>query len=72
LDGITHEEKSVKAKDRIKQDKLESLGYTVLRFKDEDVVYSLEDVEKEIKEWITEFEKIHPEVIARRKRRKRS
>jgi len=71
LDGLTHHEKSVKAKDRNKQNKLETLDYTVLRFKDEEVVNSLDDVRKKIKNWISEYEKMYPEVVERKKRRRK-
>jgi len=71
LDGITHHERSVKAKDKKKQNKLEQFEYTVLRFKDEEVVNSLDDVRKKLRNWICEYEKTHPEVMERKKRRRR-
>lgn len=35
LDGITHQFEEVQKKDKIKQEKLESFGLTILRFEDE-------------------------------------
>ncbi len=48
------------------------LGYTVLRFKDEEVLYSLGDVIKKIENCMFEYEKMHPEVLLKKVRRKRS
>jgi very-short-patch-repair endonuclease len=71
LDGSTHFEKSVRVKDKKKQTEIESLGFTLLRFKDEEVVNSLYEVREKIKNWISSYEKMHPEVLERKKRRRR-
>ena len=63
LDGVTHFEKSVKAKDRWKQSEIESHGYTLLRFNDEEVIGELEKVKEEIESRIRAYEKEHPEVL---------
>ncbi len=59
LDGITHHFKNVQIRDQIKESKLNDLGITVLRFKDEDVYYRIEDVLETIEWYVTEFEKTH-------------
>jgi len=48
VDGMTHEDEEVFAKDEIRQKKLESAGFTVLRFNDEEVLKDIENVEAEI------------------------
>ncbi len=72
LDGATHLDKSVEMKDKLKEKRLKLLGYTVLRFKDEEVLYSLEDVIKKIENCISEYEKMHPEIVLKKVRRRRS
>jgi very-short-patch-repair endonuclease len=70
LDGSTHFEKSVKIKDRMKQYKIESGGYSLLRFKDEQVVGELDLVKAKIESWIKGYEKEHPEVLRFKVRKK--
>lgn len=60
LDGITHYFDDVQIKDQIKESRLNELGVTVLRIKDEEVYYNIEDVLEIIEKYITEFEKTHP------------
>ena len=48
VDGYSHQISENDAKDRIRQDRLESLGYTVLRFKDEEVLNSMNQVRESI------------------------
>ncbi len=60
LDGITHHFGDVQIRDKIKESKLNDLGITVLRFKDEDVYYRIEDVLEAIERYVTEFEKHTP------------
>jgi very-short-patch-repair endonuclease len=55
LDGITHTFPEVIRKDRIKQKRLESLGLTVLRFKDEEIFSNLDAVIKRIEIYINNF-----------------
>ena len=56
LDGESHQFEEIKRKDIRKQKKLESLGLTVLRFEDEIVFDSLEQVLEEIENYIKEYE----------------
>ena len=60
LDGITHHFEDVQIRDKIKESKLNDLGITVLRFKDEDVYYRIEDVLEAIERYVTELEKHTP------------
>lgn len=54
IDGASHDDK-VEA-DRIRQQKLEDLGLTVLRFKDGDVKGNIKGVLEALENWIDEFE----------------
>jgi very-short-patch-repair endonuclease len=67
-DGVTHLEEVVKRKDKEKQENLFSLGYTILRFKDTEVVEDLEDVRERIELWIRDYENKYPEVIKKKER----
>ena len=67
-DGATHLEEDVIRKDKEKQGNLFSHGYTILRFKDTEVVEDLEDVRKKIELWIREYENKYPEVIKKKER----
>lgn len=51
LDGWTHDSEKTKLKDKNKQVYLESLGYKVLRFTNEQVYGDVEKVLDEIKKW---------------------
>jgi very-short-patch-repair endonuclease len=57
LDGITHQFEDVQEKDKIKQEKLESLGLKVLRFEDEEVINDIDNVLRVVEKYIFEFEK---------------
>ena len=54
IDGESHDQKL--EKDRLRQQKLESLGLSFLRFYDLDVKNDLDDVIRVIELWIDEFE----------------
>lgn len=60
LDGITHQFEDVQIKDKVKQKKLESLGLTVLRFEDDEVMNDIDNVLRVIDNYIFEFEKTLP------------
>jgi len=60
LDGITHHSQEVQLKDQKKTKNLEAVGFTVLRFPDEQVLNNLNFVIAEIADWIENFEKNHP------------
>jgi len=60
LDGITHHSQEVQLKDQKKTKNLEAVGFTVLRFPDEQVLNNMNFVIAEIADWIENFEKNHP------------
>ncbi len=55
VDGISHSDKS--ESDQIRQQKLELLGLTILRFYDWDVRKNIFAVVQTIENWIEKFEK---------------
>jgi very-short-patch-repair endonuclease len=52
LDGYTHDFPEVQEKDKIKEKRMNELKITILRFKDEEVYYSIEKVLNVIECWI--------------------
>jgi very-short-patch-repair endonuclease len=56
LDGITHHEDAVIAKDKIKEERMKSLGISMLRFPDVQVYNHMPDVLSEIHLFIDDFE----------------
>jgi very-short-patch-repair endonuclease len=56
VDGPYHEEPKIKKNDRIRQRALENSGYLVYRFKNEEVVSSLDYVVDKIKSILNEFD----------------
>jgi very-short-patch-repair endonuclease len=59
VDGITHESEEARLRDELRQDKLEALGISFLRF---DALLVLNDVEavlKAIATWIEEYEEVN-------------
>ena len=60
VDGITHHYEETIKKDEIRQKALESAGFTVLRFSDEDVLNNIQAVHNYLEDWIEK--KIGPQV----------
>ncbi|MBW3546323.1 MAG: DUF559 domain-containing protein [Bacteroidetes bacterium] len=56
VDGLTHEWEETVVKDIKKQGALEAVGFTVLRFTDEEVLQQINWVLDKIEEYIDEFE----------------
>ncbi len=54
VDGSSHNEKL--DYDEIRQKRLEDLGFTVLRFTNDDVLHNLEGVIKSLEDWVATFE----------------
>lgn len=52
IDGGIHDRWDVKRKDRIRQERLEEAGFTVLRFTNEQVLRDRASVEMALDEWI--------------------
>jgi very-short-patch-repair endonuclease len=71
-DGVTHLEDEVKLKDKIKENNLTANNYSVLRFKDEEVVSDIDNVKTILIEWINNYEKIHPEVLKYKARKRKN
>ncbi len=62
VDGLTHQWDEVVARDIIRQQNLESIGFTVIRFDDEEVLTQINQVVHKIEEYIDYFNMIknHP------------
>jgi very-short-patch-repair endonuclease len=60
VDGYTHNFEEVIKKDRKKQDYLENLGITVLRFRDEEVIEDIDSVLRRIEKHILEYTNSSP------------
>ncbi len=60
VDGMTHTFENVIKNDAIRQKNLEHAGFKVIRFKDEEVLKSIEIVKKKIEEEIEKLEKMSP------------
>lgn len=52
VDGITHQWEDAIKKDEIRQKALESAGFTVLRFSDEEVLNNIQAVFNYLEDWI--------------------
>ena len=62
IDGISHDVEQAYDKDMERQQKLEELGVSFLRFDDRKVRNDMENVLREIEGWIIEWEKTHPDL----------
>lgn len=58
VDGVSHNQKSVQEKDRAKEEFLNSIGITVLRFQDSEIYPENRDALRAIEEYVLEFEKL--------------
>ncbi|HYG39508.1 MAG TPA: endonuclease domain-containing protein [Cytophagales bacterium] len=54
VDGVTHTWEEVIEKDQTRQKRLEEVGFTVLRFTDEEVLKNINGVASSIEDWIGE------------------
>lgn len=52
VDGITHQWEETIKKDEIKQKALESVGFTLLRFTDEEMLNNIQSVFNYLENWI--------------------
>ncbi len=57
VDGFTHLLNETKHRDQKKQTDLEAVGFTILRFKDEEVLRQIGQVIETVENWIVEKEK---------------
>lgn len=56
-DGLSHFDAEVVEKDELKEKEIKKLGYSILRFDDDEIMNDLENVRREIEGWI---EQNHP------------
>ena len=59
VDGISHWAEDVVKNDEIRQKELEEVGFTVIRFIDEDVLNDIENVERVLLGYVEEFNNTH-------------
>jgi very-short-patch-repair endonuclease len=59
VDGITHYDDETRIKDELRQKDLETVGFVVLRFNDNEVLNNIDSVFQTIDVWIEEYEKAH-------------
>ena len=60
VDGLTHQWEEVAVNDILREEVLIKVGFTMLRFNDEDVLDHIDDVFYKINEFIENLEKNHP------------
>ena len=60
VDGITHWDEDVVKKDKKRQRNLEEIGFTVLRFDDNDVLHDIDNVERVLLGFVDDFENSTP------------
>jgi very-short-patch-repair endonuclease len=63
VDGLTHQWEEIYENDMIRQKKLEDIGFTVLRFDDNDVLKHIDHVHMHIEDTIKELLKNPPPLI---------
>ena len=55
VDGMSHWDEEVVTRDKIRQKKLEEIGFAVIRFNDEDVLSDIENVERVLVGYVDDF-----------------
>ncbi len=60
VDGITHLNEGVVKNDEIRQEVLEKIGFTVLRFNDDEVLKDIRNVERVLDAYVEEYEMKRP------------
>jgi len=66
LDGATHIGKE--KKDIKRQTSLENKGFTIIRFKDSEVMEQFQCVKTKLGKWIVEYENSNPEVVLKKRK----
>jgi len=56
VDGITHLDEEVAENDEIRQKSLEDIGFTILRFNDDEVLNDMRNVERILEAFVEEYE----------------
>ena len=62
IDGSSHDTEERQGEDKIRQEILEELGIIFLRFRNEEVKISTDEVVSEIKDWIVKNNKYKPTI----------
>ena len=70
VDGITHADPGAVRSDEVRQKAIESAGFTVLRFLDNEVLQNLKAVHQLLENWIEDFEKANPGVKVQREKKR--
>ena len=60
VDGISHWNEDTVRKDEIRQAELEKIGFTVIRFSDEEVLNDIENVERVLEGFVSDYENSSP------------
>jgi len=60
VDRYSHQFEEVAIKDRIKEEKLTNLGFTILRFQDQEITNNLTGALQVIENYILDFQEKHP------------
>ena len=63
VDGMTHQWEEVAENDKIREEALKAMGFTVLRFDDDDVLTGINGVYYQIEDFIKEFELTHKSAV---------
>lgn len=70
VDGVTHREKT--EEDKLRDEKLNSLGYTTIRIPDYHIFTDLAGVKLKLEKWIEEYEMLNLDVLLFKNRKKRT
>lgn len=65
VDGFTHKWEKTKKKDKIKENKMNELGISILRFSDEEVMIEHDKVLKIIEDYVIDYERHTPNPLSR-------
>lgn len=57
IDGYSHLHLDVIKKDKIRQQYLEQIGFTVIRFSDKEVLHDIDNVERVLEAYVIEYER---------------
>ncbi len=60
LDGYSHQLEEVYEKDMAKEKRMKELGISILRFQDDEVYFTIDNVLRSIEGFIDDFEETHP------------
>ncbi|SOD20224.1 endonuclease domain-containing protein [Pedobacter xixiisoli] len=60
IDGLTHDWEQVAENDIVRQQKLEEIGFSVLRFSDDEVLKDMDNVVRTIENYIQNYKSDHP------------